>query len=847
MSLNCSDCPHSILIHTVGDEAKCQECDCKLVKTPIKRPTKIVSRPIPNTDKHPYVPGRGSPVAKLMIIGEAPGKHEEEELAPFVGPSGNLLNEFLLKSGVSREETYTTNVVKIRPPNNDLKRLNEIGFTIEQFLPQLKQEIETINPNCILAVGNLALETLTGCKGITKYRGSILRCIFDPRRKIVPTIHPANLLPNSPSMLPYSTRAYIQLDFNRAVEESRTKEFNLPERNLVICKSSDQLQNYLRTYSSTIYAIDIETYKSIPTCIALAPNRHTAISIPLVRQKSKYDSVSIPDHEIEEIWRIISELLSDKSIRTIGQNFKFDQERLLNTCHIQIGNFYADTLLMAHTLQPEFPKGLYFLTSIYTKEPYYKDEGKEFNPGKDKLERLFLYNAKDAVVTFEIYEELLKELQESNLVDFYFSHVHPQHDLYFDIEDKGFAFNEERRKELQKVYGQKAKQTQELLDSIVGHSVNVNSPKQIKQLLFEELHYPERKDASEDTLVALLANHPLKDPDKNRIIPTILDLRRIKKTIGTYLNSRTDYDNRMRSSYRLVGTENGRSSSTKYGPPIRPENIGIAAQTVTEHGDFGVEFQECFIADEGHILISADLRQAEPRVVALLSEDYELLEEFNKGTDIHCMTASWFFGIPADQIPKKEPDGRQGVMRFIGKTGRNGGNYDMKKRRLMTEIMTSARRFHIDTSVSEYKAGQILDIFHAKSPKIRSVFHEGIKKAIRDTRTLVNPFGRRRQFFDRFGEDLFKEAYACIPQGTVKDKLATSMLAIKKRRPDTQFLRETHDAFVLQCRVSEEKEFREIIQLELTKPIDFSRCILSRGELIIPCEIKSGYNLGEMK
>ncbi len=840
MSLKCSDCPHSILIHTEGPQAKCKECDCVLVKVAPRNESRPISiqkqSSKPLVGQVPYVGGEGSPFAKLMIVGEAPGKNEEDLGKPFVGPSGKLLDEFLLNAGSNRDQVYVTNVVKHRPPNNDLKRLKEIGHDIQDYIPQLQDEISNINPNCIIAVGNLALETLTGISGITKYRGSILRTI-DLKRKVVPTIHPANLLPGSPSMLPYSSRAYIQLDFNRAVEESRSSKYEVPQRVLFVGKTSEQITNFIKQNNRGKVSVDIETYKSIPTCIGLAFSRSASISIPLVRQSSKYDKVDSPDHEIEEIWRIVSELLAS-DIKVIGQNFKFDQERLLNTCHMQVSNFHADVMMMAHTLQPEFPKSLGFLASIYTREPFWKDEGKEFNPGKDKLERLFLYNAKDAAVTFELYEILTEELKESNLLDFYFNHVHPQHNLYFDIEDKGFRFNESRRQELQILYGQKSDRLQSELDSLTGHKVNVNSPKQVKLLLYNELRYPERKDASEDTLVALSVNHVRTDPEENRIIPLILDLRRVKKTIGTYLNSITDYDDRLRSSYRIVGTENGRSSSSKYGPPIRPENIGIAAQTVTEHGDFGTEFQECFIADEGCILLSADLSQAEARVVAILSEDQELITQFDT-IDIHKLTASWFFSCTPEQVTKD--------MRFVGKMGRHGGNYDMKKRRLMTEIMTNARRFHIDVSVSEYKAGLILDIFHSKNPKIRNVFHEGIKRVVRDTRTLVNPFGRRRQFFDRWGEDLFKESYACIPQGTVKDKLASAMLAIKKERPDTQFLRESHDAFVLQCKQADKEFYSELIRLELTKPIDFSQCSLPRGLLTIPCEIKSGFDLGSMK
>jgi uracil-DNA glycosylase family 4 len=109
-----------------------------------------------------YVPGQGNPSAKLMIVGEAPGKSEEEQLMPFVGASGKIVDDCLYRAGIQRSEVYATNVVKIRPPNNEIHRLPELGTKIEDFILQLWREIEDINPNCILAFGNVALKALTG-------------------------------------------------------------------------------------------------------------------------------------------------------------------------------------------------------------------------------------------------------------------------------------------------------------------------------------------------------------------------------------------------------------------------------------------------------------------------------------------------------------------------------------------------------------------------------------------------------------------------------------------------------------------------------------------------------------
>ena len=115
-----------------------------------------------------YVPGYGSSSAKLVIVGEAPGVHEVERGYPFAGPTGNLLDQALACTGITRNDCYLTNVVKVRPPNNRLSELPLIGHTIEEFVPQLINELESINPNCILALGATALETLTSYKGILR-------------------------------------------------------------------------------------------------------------------------------------------------------------------------------------------------------------------------------------------------------------------------------------------------------------------------------------------------------------------------------------------------------------------------------------------------------------------------------------------------------------------------------------------------------------------------------------------------------------------------------------------------------------------------------------------------------
>ena len=280
-----------------------------------------------------YVPAEGPSNAKLAIVGEAPGGEEERLGRPFVGSTGKIVDDILESLGVSRAEVYLTNVVKIRPPGNNIDSLHILGKSINDFIPQLQAELEALKPNAILALGNTALTALTGFHGIEKYRGSILPCSLAPG-KIIPTIHPASLLhaEGDSSLRSWKDLTFIKWDFKRAIEQSKFEEYNPPRRNLIVCRSALELDRFLGKYEGSLYcSVDIETFKTIPLCIGLAFSKDEAISVPLFfSSMTKSDQISC--------WEMCARLLTDKEIFKIGQNFKFD-ERLLRTCVNDTVNF----------------------------------------------------------------------------------------------------------------------------------------------------------------------------------------------------------------------------------------------------------------------------------------------------------------------------------------------------------------------------------------------------------------------------------------------------------------------------------------------------------------------------
>jgi DNA polymerase I-like protein with 3'-5' exonuclease and polymerase domains len=136
----------------------------------------------------------------------------------------------------------------------------------------------------------------------------------------------------------------------------------------------------------------------------------------------------------------------------------------------------------------------------------------------------------------------------------------------------------------------------------------------------------------------------------------------------------------------------------------------------------------------------------------------------------------------------------------------------------------------------------MLENFHRASPNIRGVFHRDIQQAINETRTLINPFGRIRQFFERLGKDTYGEGYATIPQGTVADQVKTAIIKTYQEMPDfSQMLAgEAHDALLCRFPKGEWRDRAKVLQGFLECPIDFSvNCSLRRDvKLVIPADVE---------
>lgn len=806
------------------------------------------------SNKPNYVPGIGPSNAKIAFIGEAPGAQEDKELKPFVGQAGSKLRELCRYAEIDLHSCYISNVVKYRPPDNDLKRLNEIGIDLLDQENKLRNELITLSPHIIVALGNTALTSLTGRKGISKFRGSILQALYG-NFKVLPTYHPASLLYSeswkNKTESSYDTviggETLVIADLVKAKKNSLTRDFPNLNRTIEIIKSEYQLYKFLESYRDrNIVSIDIETHKGIPTCIALAFTPYHGVSVPLLSIPGYGGGLTLEHTEYISIWKTLSKFLNRLDIKFVGQNIKFDIEKLVcpsKLLSIDTRNkVHADTSLMMGVAYTEFPKNLAFMTSLLTNEPYYKDEGKEFNPKKDKAENLLIYNAKDALVTMEIKEALDKEFTDfSNLHpphrldQFYYSYINQLHDFYMDLESEGLDIDLERRNELVIYYTRLILEKKAELYSLVGREFKVRSNPEIRKIITQDLKLPHRESYGAEEITALIGNHTDLGSKESRILSLILEIRQIETNFN-YLKVEPDPDGIMRTTTRITGAETGRASDGILEPPIRPIQTGWSFKTLPKHGPFSKLIRSIIVAPQNHILLQLDYSQAEARVVHLLANDYETLKLFDS-SDFHSIVAGWIFN-------KDPKDIDYNTERFIGKKGKHAMAYGEGDKKLMLDVNMNAKKFGIPVQISQKTAKIIIETLHKKMPRIRSEYHNEVKRQIGRDRTLFNPFGRMRQFFGNVKDT---ECYAQIPQSTVPDALRLAALRAKKRNPKLRICIESHDALLLKSKEDEYEKDAKILREEMEKEIDFKNCSLSRGKLRIPVEIEVGKRYSELK
>lgn len=551
-----------------------------------------------------YIPGYGNNHCKILILGECPTYEDQ-----LVGKAFSKSRETILalnEAGINFNDCWKTTVSKFFiPPNTGKKKIpfavraEQNGIDLNQQLTELQNEITSIKPNIILGIGKSSLWATTGNTDLEHFRGSILHGMG---RKFISTYNPEHLGWHASDIefKGYWNRQIILADLRRAKQQSEFPEIRRPIRNLGICRQSLDLYNFINQWNhKSKMSVDIEASGTcIPVCVGLSLDPSHGITIPLWNTD---DISSIPTSDIIQIWIMLSQLFMSKDI--IGQNFNYDRDKMR-----RLGFWFklvSDTMIKAHTINPELPVGLAFLTSLYTEEPFYKNDGMYHG----KFDDLLLGCARDACVTLEIDQIQESELKELQLTDFYYNFRMLQPDVYWDIENEGFNCDSVKREELIHKYVKWDEEIRYELYSLTGTEINVMSPKQIGILIYDNYKIRNKYDGTGEEAITDILNSQsaCKDKTQRRVLELILLGRRVRKSIGTYLMALPDFDGRMRTTY-FICLDTGRTATGMQDPPIRSEievidengkkkkkSLGIAFQTMTKHGDVGEDIRSMYV------------------------------------------------------------------------------------------------------------------------------------------------------------------------------------------------------------------------------------------------------------
>lgn len=323
--------------------------------------------------------GVGPPHAKILIVGEAWGTTEEWKREPFVGASGDLLNDLLKSAGLMRSECFITNLINARPPNNDLtnwipdtKKKAQPGFVllreklvapivVEGYAALLK-EINLVKPNVILALGGSALWALTGLSGIAKWRGSQLK--LQDGMKCIPSIHPAAVLRDM------SLQPIVKRDLQRVAAEKLTKDYsNVPTWQFTTRPTFDQAIDVLESLFARLESgeqlwidFDLETRSGHISCAGVSWSGAEAICIPFMSSE-KRDGYWSAEEEAALVY-VLYRILTHPTGKVRGQNLLYDSQYTWRWWHF-IPRVAQDTMIEAHALFAGMPKSLDFLASLY--------------------------------------------------------------------------------------------------------------------------------------------------------------------------------------------------------------------------------------------------------------------------------------------------------------------------------------------------------------------------------------------------------------------------------------------------------------------------------------------------
>lgn len=484
---------------------------------------------------------------------------------------------------------------------------------------------------------------------------------------------------------------------------------------------------------------------------------------------------------------ILRPMLEDPAVLKIGQNIKYDMT-ILSRYGVRVAPI-DDTMLMSFVLEGGLHgHGMDELAELHLGLKTIKFEdvcGKGRNQitfDRVKLEDALAYAAEDADITLRLWRHLKPELLTHRLVTVYETIERPLVPVLSEMETNGIMVDRAALSEMSRDFEKRIADLEVRIHELAGREFNVGSPKQLGEVLFDELGL---KGGKKTKTGVFSTNSDVLEPlaGEHEIVRAVLDWRGLSKLKSTYTDALVEDINpktgRVHTSYMMTGAQTGRLSSTD--PNL--QNIPVRTED-------GRRIRTAFIAPEGKRLISADYSQIELRLVAQMADIGTLKQAFLDGLDIHAMTASEVFGVP---LEKMDPETRRKA-----KAINFGIIYGISSFGLAQQI-----------GVSKTDAKAYIDQYFERFPGIRDFMDKTIEQC-RQNGYVETFFGRRTHIAGINDKNPMRRGFAerqsinAPIQGTAADIIKRAMIrmpgALEKAglRKDVLILLQVHDELVFE-------------------------------------------------
>ena len=539
------------------------------------------------------------------------------------------------------------------------------------------------------------------------------------------------------------------------------------------------------------------------------------VGIAFCWKKNEAIYVNIPKGEEQKYVNELQVVFANESVEIIGQNLKYDIN-ILKQYGISIQGKFFDTMIAHYLIEPDLKHNMDYLSETYLNYQPISIETLIGKKGKNQLnmrdinpEEVSVYACEDADITFQLKGIFEKELQKNNLQALFSELEMPLIHVLSDMEMEGVAIDVEALAKFSEELEVKVVDLEKNILQYTPKNINIASPKQLGELLFEDLKIVEKAkktktgqyQTDEETLQKLAGKHP--------IIDLILEFRGLKKLKSTYVDALPllmhPTSKKIHTSYNQAVAATGRLSSNNpnlQNIPIRSEN--------------GREVRKAFIASPGNLLLAADYSQVELRLMAEMSKDEGMLEAFNQGLDIHSATAAKVFDVAINQVDRD--------MRSKAKMVNFGIIYGISAFGLSERL-----------AIPRGEAKEIIDNYFMKYPKVRDYMDNCVEDA-KKRGYVETIMGRRRYLKDINSANAIVRGYAernainAPIQGSAADIIKKAMIDIWKeinaQKLQSKMILQVHDELIFDVLPHEKDALAHIVKngmqnaVKLNVPLD---------------------------